>query len=60
MNRVIAQGDMRPFKGRSAALDEIRKLLDDRDRLYGRATAVVDTSGKTVRQSLADLRRVIA
>ena len=60
MARVIAQGDMRPFKGRSAALDEIRKLLDDRDRLYGRANAVVDTSGKTVRQSLADLRRVIA
>ena len=64
MNRVIAQGDMRPFKGgnasRSWALDEIRKLLADRDRLYGRAHAVVDTSDKTVRQSLADLRRVIA
>jgi XRE family aerobic/anaerobic benzoate catabolism transcriptional regulator len=60
MVRVIAQGDMRPFKGRSAALDEIRKLLADRDRLYGRASAVVDTSGKTVRQSLAELRRVIA
>jgi XRE family aerobic/anaerobic benzoate catabolism transcriptional regulator len=65
MNRVIAQGDMRPFKGgntpgRSSALDEIRKLLTDRDRLYGRAGVVVDTSGKTVRQSLADLRRVIA
>ena len=60
MSRVIAQGDMRPFKGRSAALDEVRKLLADRDRLYGRANAMVDTSGKTVRQSLADLRRVIA
>src|SRR5689334_9507151 len=47
MNRVIAQGDMRPFEGkmrggktpggntpaRSAALDEIRKLLADRDSL---------------------------
>jgi|SRR5579859_3574968 len=61
MSRVIAQGDMRPFKGRSsAALDEIRKLLADRDRLYGRANAVVDTSGKSVRQSLADLRKVTA
>jgi XRE family aerobic/anaerobic benzoate catabolism transcriptional regulator len=60
MSRVIAQGDMRPFKGRSTALDEIRKLLADRDRLYGRAGVVVDTSGKTVRQSLADLRRVTA
>ena len=60
MARVIAQGDMRPFKGRSAALDEIRKLLADRDRLYGRASAVVDTSGKTVRQSLAKLRKLTA
>jgi len=60
MSRVIAQGDMRPFKGRSAALDEIRKLLADRDRLYGRANAVVDTSGRTVRQSLTDLRKVTA
>src|SRR3954464_8259955 len=60
MSRVIAQGDMRPFKGRSAALEEIRKLLADRERLYGRASATVDTTGKTMRQSLADLRRVIA
>src|SRR5947209_1646267 len=59
MARVLAQGDTRPFKGRSAALDEIRKLLADRDRLYGRAGAVVDTSGKGVRQCLTELRRVI-
>src|SRR5229473_529765 len=49
MNRVIAQGDMRPFKGRSAALDEIRKLLADRERLYARADATLETSGKTMR-----------
>jgi XRE family aerobic/anaerobic benzoate catabolism transcriptional regulator len=60
MQRVIAQGDMRPFKGRSAALDEIRTLLADRDRLYTRAHATVDTSGKTVRPSLAELKRAIA
>ena len=59
MARVLAQGDTRPFKGRSAALDEIRKLLADRDRLYGRAGAVVDTSGKSVRQALAELKRMI-
>jgi XRE family aerobic/anaerobic benzoate catabolism transcriptional regulator len=64
MQRVIEQGDMRPFKGkegqgRSAALDQIRKLLSDRERLYGRARATVDTSGKTVRQSLTELRKAI-
>src|SRR5712671_5838378 len=49
MSRVMAQGDMRPFKGRAAAQDEIRKLLADRDRLYARADLTIETSGKTVR-----------
>jgi len=60
MSRVISQGDMRPFKGRSAALDEIRRLLADRDRLYARADAVLDTSGKALRQSLAQLRTLVS
>jgi len=60
MSRVISQGDMRPFKGRSAALDEIRRLLAERDRLYARADAVLDTSGKPVRQSLAQLRTLVS
>ena len=59
MARVIAQGDMRPFKGRSAALDEIKKLLEDRNRLYSRANATVDTSGKTLRQSISELRNAL-
>jgi len=60
MNRVIAQGDMRPFKGRSAALDEIKQLLKDRETLYARADATLDTTGRTVRQSLAELRKALA
>ena len=59
MARVIAQGDMRPFKGRSAALDEIRRLLADRERLYGRADVTLDTSDKSPRQSLAEIRKAI-
>ena len=60
MNRVIAQGDMRPFKGRSAALEEIRKLLADRDRMYARASATIDTTGRPLKDSLADLKKAIA
>ena len=59
MERVIAQGDMRPFKGSSAALEEIRKLLSDRDRLYRRADLAIDTSGKTLRQTLAELKQAL-
>jgi XRE family aerobic/anaerobic benzoate catabolism transcriptional regulator len=60
MSRVMAQGDMRPFKGRSAALGEIRKLLEDRDPLYSRADLTVDTSGKTLRQTFEHLKRSLA
>ena len=60
MSRVIAQGDLRPFKGRSAALEEIRRLLADRGRLYARADVTVDTSGRTARQSLEEIRKALA
>jgi XRE family aerobic/anaerobic benzoate catabolism transcriptional regulator len=60
MYRVMAQGDLRPFegkmRGRSAALDEIRKLLADRERLYARADATVETSGKPLKSSLEELK----
>lgn len=59
MARVIAQGDMRPFKGRSAALEEIRKLLADRDRLYSRADVTVDTSGKTLKETFNALKTAL-
>ncbi|HTQ76595.1 MAG TPA: helix-turn-helix transcriptional regulator [Burkholderiales bacterium] len=64
MSRVIAQGDMRPFagrmQGRNAALDEIRRLLADRDRLYARAAITVDTSGRPPKAVLAQLKKAIA
>ena len=60
MQRVMAQGDMRPFKGSPAALEEIRRLLADRNRLYARADSMLDTSGCTVRQNLAELRALAA
>jgi XRE family aerobic/anaerobic benzoate catabolism transcriptional regulator len=59
MNRVMAQGDLRPFKGRSAALEEIRKLLADRERLYSQADATVDTTGKPLKESFSELKRTL-
>jgi len=60
MQRVMAQGDMRPFKGSPTALEEIRRLLADRGRLYARADAVVDTTHRTQKQSLAELKALAA
>ncbi|HTP62995.1 MAG TPA: helix-turn-helix transcriptional regulator [Burkholderiales bacterium] len=56
MDRVIAQGDLRPFKGRAAALEEIRNLLADRDRLYARANATIETSGRPLKAVLEELK----
>ncbi|HUK05211.1 MAG TPA: helix-turn-helix transcriptional regulator [Burkholderiales bacterium] len=56
MNRVMSQGDLRPFKGRAAAIDEIRRLLADRDRLYALADVTLDTTGRTPRAALEELK----
>ena len=59
MARVIAQGDMRPFKGRSAALEEIRKLLAERNELYSKSDFTLSTSDKSPRTCLAELRSLV-
>ncbi len=43
-DRVVAQGDGRPMKGRPAAMAELKELLRARKRLYARAEHVIDTS----------------
>ncbi len=64
MGRVVAQGDMRPFDSTRGAtgeaMDDIRRILASREALYARADAVVDTSARTVKQSLKDLERAVA
>jgi XRE family transcriptional regulator, aerobic/anaerobic benzoate catabolism transcriptional regulator len=59
MARVVAQGDKRPMAGNREAMDDLRRILERRDALYRRADATVDTSGKSVSQSLRQLERVI-
>jgi len=56
MSRVMAQGDLRPFKGRSAAIDEIRRLLEDRDRLYALADVTLETTGRSPKAALEELK----
>ena len=57
MARVIAQGDMRPIRGHAAAMDDLKQLLIERTHLYTQADASVDTAGRTLRQSLAELKK---
>jgi XRE family aerobic/anaerobic benzoate catabolism transcriptional regulator len=60
MARVVAQGDMRPMAGNTQAMDDLKRILVGRAALYGQADATVDTAGRSVKQSLKDLKRTIA
>lgn len=60
MARVLAQGDLRPMAGRDEAMDDLRRMLSAREASYRKADLVIDTSGETVRQSFAKLRRELA
>ncbi|MEM8837255.1 MAG: helix-turn-helix transcriptional regulator [Pseudomonadota bacterium] len=60
MERVRAQGDERPMAGNPAAFDELKKILVSREALYGRADVAVDTSGRTLSESLSDVLRAIS
>ena len=55
MARVLAQGDLRPMAGHAEAMNDLRAILSAREALYGRADAVLDTSGCRVDQSFESL-----
>ncbi len=55
MARVVAQGDTRPMAGHAEAMDDLRQILSSRESLYGKADAVVDTSGSTAQESFEAL-----
>ncbi len=57
MNRVIAQGDRRPMAGNPEAMDDLRRILKNREALYEQADITVDTTGlapETVLASILD------
>jgi XRE family aerobic/anaerobic benzoate catabolism transcriptional regulator len=60
MQRVIAQGDLRPMAGSQRAMDDLRRILAERSELYGRADAVIETTGRTIDESVDGLRSAVA
>jgi XRE family aerobic/anaerobic benzoate catabolism transcriptional regulator len=55
MDRVVAQGDMRPMAGNRESMADLQRILAGREPLYRRADAEVDTSGKPVDVALEAL-----
>jgi XRE family aerobic/anaerobic benzoate catabolism transcriptional regulator len=46
-DRVVAQGDVRPMRGRPRAMNELKQLLAARTPLYEQADVTLDTSSRT-------------
>ncbi|MFT7595744.1 MAG: XRE family aerobic/anaerobic benzoate catabolism transcriptional regulator [Paracoccaceae bacterium] len=59
MTRVRDQGDERPMAGNPEAMDQLRSILTSREALYAKALAQLETSGRPVDASLADLLALI-
>jgi XRE family aerobic/anaerobic benzoate catabolism transcriptional regulator len=55
MQRVIAQGDMRPMADNRESMSDLRRILDVREPLYRKADATIDTSGGPVEETAEKL-----
>jgi XRE family transcriptional regulator, aerobic/anaerobic benzoate catabolism transcriptional regulator len=60
MARVVAQGDTRPMAGHLEAMSDLRNILTAREPLYAKADSVVNTTGRSVEASLAELQTAVA
>ena len=59
MQRVVAQGDLRPMTGNREAMEDLKRILGSRAPLYAKAQVTLDTSGQTLQASFEDLRRQV-
>jgi XRE family aerobic/anaerobic benzoate catabolism transcriptional regulator len=59
MQRVIAQGDMRPMADNRESMSDLRRILDVREPLYRKADTVINTEGCSVEESAEILEQAI-
>lgn len=56
MQRVVAQGDLRPMEGNLEAMDDLKRILAGREGLYAKADLTVETGDKSLENAYFDLR----
>jgi XRE family transcriptional regulator, aerobic/anaerobic benzoate catabolism transcriptional regulator len=59
MQRVIAQGDMRPMADNRESMSDLKRILEVREPLYRKADTAIDTSDNTIEESLEVLTRAV-
>jgi XRE family aerobic/anaerobic benzoate catabolism transcriptional regulator len=55
MNRVVVQGDLRPVQASPEAMDDLKRILAEREAEYRAANHTLDTSGRSVEACLDEL-----
>lgn len=59
MARVLAQGDRRPMAGNTEAMEDLRRILGQREPLYRKADLAIDTSARSVDAVVRELIALI-
>lgn len=59
MNRVRAQGDLRPMAASAEAMDDLRTILAGRSAFYSKAQYRLDTSAQPLAETFGLLRAVV-
>ena len=60
MNRVAAQGDLRPMAASREAMDDLRRILTGRSAFYEKADLTLDTSAQDLAATFALLQARVA
>ena len=59
MQRVIAQGDMRPMADNRESMSDLKRILEVREPLYRKADVTIDTSAVSLEEAVDLLDRTI-
>jgi XRE family transcriptional regulator, aerobic/anaerobic benzoate catabolism transcriptional regulator len=60
MQRVIDQGDLRPMRDNRRSMEDLRAILGSREALYAQADIQIDTTGRSVTETLDILLAAVA
>lgn len=59
MQRVIAQGDLRPMSGNKQAMEDLKLILEERSPFYSKADLMFDTSKKPPSECLENVTTAV-
>lgn len=59
MRRLIAEGDVRPMENQDDAMADLRRILSERNELWGMAHVSIDTNDKSVDECVTELIRLL-